>query len=259
MLGKQSLHADESLKGQFIGADFGIKRDLSADLHDDWRVFNQNLIPAFLAVHPQKSKIAAGLACGALWTVAKGIQIGDMVLCPDGTGLTRVAEVTGNYQYTPDGVLPHRRAVRWLNITIDRNDMSESLRRSYGYIGTVSDLSAYAAELEILVSGSSSVLPLPVEQTVQDATAFALEKHLEAFLIENWAQIELGKEYDLFQEDGAVGQQFPTDTGPLDILCISKDKKKLLVVELKRGRASDAVVGQILRYMGYIKEMIAED
>ena len=33
----------------------------------------------------------------------------------------------------------------------------------------------------------------------------------------------------------------------------------MLVVELKRGRASDAVVGQIQRYMGYVQEEIAED
>lgn len=32
-----------------------------------------------------------------------------------------------------------------------------------------------------------------------------------------------------------------------------------MVVELKRGRASDVVVGQILRYMGFVKEQIAED
>ncbi len=40
---------------------------------------------------------------------------------------------------------------------------------------------------------------------------------------------------------------------------ISKDKKTLLVVELKKGRASDSVIGQIQRYMGYVKEVIAED
>lgn len=40
---------------------------------------------------------------------------------------------------------------------------------------------------------------------------------------------------------------------------ISKDKQELLVVELKRGCASDAVVGQIQRYMGYVLEEIAED
>jgi restriction system protein len=44
----------------------------------------------------------------------------------------------------------------------------------------------------------------------------------------------------------------------MDILAISKDKKKILVVELKKGRASDSVVGQIQRYMGYIMEVLAE-
>jgi restriction system protein len=87
-----------------------------------------------------------------------------------------------------------------------------------------------------------------------------LEKHLEDFLVANWSQTDLGIEYDIFQEDGELrGQQYPTDTGNMDILAISKDKTKLLVVELKKGRASDAVVGQIQRYMGYVKEELAED
>ncbi len=87
-----------------------------------------------------------------------------------------------------------------------------------------------------------------------------MEKHLEDFLVQNWAQTELGKEYDIYQEEGEdVGQQYPTDTGPLDILAISKDKKVLLVVELKKGKASDAVVGQALRYMGYVQEELVEE
>jgi restriction system protein len=32
----------------------------------------------------------------------------------------------------------------------------------------------------------------------------------------------------------------------------------LLVVELKKGRASDVVIGQILRYMGFVQEELAE-
>jgi restriction system protein len=40
----------------------------------------------FLEQNPDKTKIAAGLACGMLWTISKGIQIGDVVLCPDGKG-----------------------------------------------------------------------------------------------------------------------------------------------------------------------------
>ncbi|MBQ8828686.1 MAG: DUF91 domain-containing protein, partial [Burkholderiaceae bacterium] len=37
------------------------------------------------------------------------------------------------------------------------------------------------------------------------------------------------------------------------------DKKTLLVVELKRGQASDKVVGQILRYMGFAKTELCEN
>src|SRR5438046_9268167 len=86
-----------------------------------------------------------------------------------------------------------------------------------------------------------------------------MEEHLEYFLVKNWAHTELGKEYDIYEEDGEnAGQQYQTDTGRIDILAISKDKKVLLVVELKKGRASDAVVGQTLRYMGYVCEVLRE-
>ena len=69
----------------------------------------------------------------------------------------------------------------------------------------------------------------------------------------------LAQAFKIYEEDGElVGQQYGTDAGPIDILAVSKDGQRLLVVELKRGRASDVVVGQILRYMGYVKEQIAE-
>ena len=55
------------------------------------------------------------------------------------------------------------------------------------------------------------------------------------------------------------GRQYPTDTGRIDILAVSKNKQELLVIELKKGRASDVVVGQILRYMGYVQEELAEE
>lgn len=113
---------------------------------------------------------------------------------------------------------------------------------------------------ENLISGSKPSTITSSDETVEDASIFALEKHLEDFLVENWEKTELGKKYDIFNEDDElVGQQYETDTGPIDVLAISKDKKELLVVELKKGRASDAVVGQVQRYMGYIKDEVAED
>jgi len=259
MLGKKSVYAEECLAANFIGADFDIQQDLTGKLPEDWRDFNREFIPVFLAAHPDKKKLSAGLACGSLWTISKGIRNGDIVLCPDGTGRYRVGEVSGDYFYVPDGVLPHRRPVRWLNESIDRTDMSDALKSSAGSAGTVSDITRHRDEIEKLLRGGSAPTLVSTDETVEDPAAFALEKHLEDFLVQNWAQTKLAREYDIYEEEGErVGQQYPTDTGPIDILAISKDKKKLLVVELKKGRASDAVVGQVLRYMGFVQEELAE-
>lgn len=260
MLGQKSIYADQCFRENFIGVDFGIPEDLTQNLPDEWRQFNKKFIPEYLKGHPDKTKIAAGLACGFLWTVAKGIRIGDLVLCPDGSGTYRVGEITSDYLYVPGPVLPHRRLVKWYSETIDRVVMSDELRHSTGSIGTVSNISGYQAEIEKLIGKSSVPVIISNDPTVEDPSAFAMEKHLEDFLVQNWAQTELGKEYDVYSEEGErVGQQYLTDTGALDILAISKDKKRLLVVELKKGRASDVVVGQVLRYMGYVQEELADN
>jgi len=257
MLGRKSVHAEECLAGGFIGADYGIAEDLTGKLPEAWREFNARFIPIYLACRPGKTKIAAGLSCGFLWTVSKGIRVGDIVLCPDGSGRYRVGEVTGDYFHVAGGNLPHRRPVRWLEAVVERADMSEGLRNSTGSVGAVCNISRadYASEVERLLG------PLPDPGLVAvDPVEFAMEKHLEEFLVRNWRLTGLGKKFDIYEEDGElVGQQYPTDTGPLDILAISKDRKKLLVVELKKGRASDVVVGQILRYMGYVQEVLADE
>jgi restriction system protein len=48
MLGAKSIHADECFKGNFIGADFDINFDLTNNLPDNWRDFNQKYIPEWL-------------------------------------------------------------------------------------------------------------------------------------------------------------------------------------------------------------------
>jgi restriction system protein len=259
MLGKKSMHAQECREGGFIGGDWGINTDLSNDLPEDWRAFNKKFIPVFLEGNPGKTRVAAGLACGMLHTICKGIKSGDIVLSPDGKGAYYVGEVTSDYQYAPGGILPHRRSVNWYSHQVDRETMSQPLKNSTGSIGTVSDVSKYAEEIEQLLEGKAPPSLIVSDESVEDPTAFALEKHLEDFLVHNWAATELGKSYDIFSEDGElVGQQYPSDTGPIDILALSKDGKELLVVELKKGRASDVVVGQIQRYMGYVLEELAE-
>src|SRR5437868_3341581 len=130
MLGRRSAYASECFDGSFIGTDFSIHEDLSRQLPEEWRAFNKQFIPIILANDPDKTKIGAGLACGALWTVSKGIKVGDIVLCPDGGGRYRIREVNGDYYYSPGEMLPHRRSFQWLSKISDRADMSEEVRNS---------------------------------------------------------------------------------------------------------------------------------
>ena len=259
MLGEKSMHAEECFAANCIAAGYIHNQDLKGKLPEEWRVFNKEFIPVFLAEQPEKTKIGAGLACGALWTVCKGMQKGDTVLCPDGAGKYRVGEVSGEYYYESDKSLPHRRPVLWLNVNIDRAAMSEALQRSTGSIGGVSNITKHGEEIEKLIGGVSAPKLISTDASVEDPASFALEEHLEDFLVKNWPHTELGKDYDIYEEDGEKAQQYQTDTGPLDILAISKDKKRLLVVELKKGRASDAVVGQTLRYMSFVQDDLAEE
>ena len=257
MLGKGSVYAEYCFSESIVGADIGIEEDLTVHLPEEWREFNRAYIPVYLKDHPEASRVAAGLACGLLWTVAKGLRKGDIVLCPNGSGLYHVGEITGEYQYRPGQPLPHRRAVQWLPQIIERTAMSDELRGSTGSGAPIAEITRHRSEIE-RVLGTVSPL-VSTDPDIEDPVAFALEKHLEDFLVKNWVLTDLGKQYDIYTvENEMVGQQYQTDTGPIDILAISKDRIRLLVVELKKGRASDAVVGQVLRYMGFVQEELAE-
>jgi len=254
------MYAETAYKGNFIGCGWLGGVDLSNKLPENWKDFNRKFVPIYMNKIPGSSKVSAGLGCGMLWTVSKGILTGDIVLCPDGKGSYMVGEVTGDYQHEKSGtILPHRRAVKWFPQTISRDNFSDSLRNSAGSIGTVCNITKYAEEIEGLISGNSPDLIVATDETIEDPSVFALEKHLEDFLVQNWKHTELGKKYEIYSdESGLIGQQYPSDTGPIDILAISKNKKEILVVELKKGRISDVVIGQIQRYMGYVKEELAE-
>ena len=259
MLGKAGCYADQCKSEGFIGVGFIHDTDLSSTLFDDWHKFNKEYIPIWMNNNPEKTKVAAGLACGFLWTVCKGLEIDDIVLSPNGRGEYYVGRITSNYYYKPGEDLPHRRKVEWLPIVIQRSEMSEQLQRSTGSIGTCCDISSYRDEIEGYINKQAVTTIVASSAEVEDASEFALEKHLEDFLVKNWKHTSLGKKFDICEEEGElVGQQYQTDTGPIDILAISKDKKTMLVIELKRGRTSDVVIGQIQRYMGYVQDELLE-
>jgi hypothetical protein len=93
------------------------------------------------------------------------------------------------------------------------------------------------------------------EGGASDRGLFYLEEELENFLIRNWDHTELGRRYDLIEENGEmVSQQYPTAMGPIDILVQDKKTQQYVVIELKRDQTSDQTVGQLARYMGWLEE-----
>lgn len=80
-----------------------------------------------------------------------------------------------------------------------------------------------------------------------------VESVLHAYLTENLDDIEEGLEpYDV---ENYVERR-TDDGGRIDLLC--KDRQgAIVVIELKKGRADDAVVGQLARYIGWVKERLA--
>ena len=99
----------------------------------------------------------------------------------------------------------------------------------------------------------------PLDNFDSNEQTFALEKYLEEFLIGNWESTEIGKKYNLIYSDDneLQSQQYKTDIGKIDILAKEKETDKYVVIELKRNQTSDDTVGQILRYMGWVMEKLA--
>jgi hypothetical protein len=97
------------------------------------------------------------------------------------------------------------------------------------------------------------------EAALEQSAEFVLEAHLEEFLLGNWKAIRWGRPLELWASpDGQSGHQLVTPVGRLDFLCIDPLADTLVVVELKRGRPSDRVVGQAARYMGYVRTHLAK-
>jgi hypothetical protein len=96
-------------------------------------------------------------------------------------------------------------------------------------------------------------------ETLEESSEFVLESHLEEFLVGNWKSIHWGRSLEIWTgPDGQSGHQLVTPVGRLDFLCSDRLANTLVVIELKRGRPSDKVVGQVARYIGYVRAHLAE-
>ena len=99
------------------------------------------------------------------------------------------------------------------------------------------------------------ITPEHEQSEEENRSEFAYEKDLQNFLAKNLSLIEPG--LSLYMEEEISGIEFPAGNRSIDILAID-NKNNYVVIELKVSRGYDRVVGQILRYMAWIRKNHAE-
>jgi len=88
------------------------------------------------------------------------------------------------------------------------------------------------------------------------SSEFLLERDLQRYLAENLDCIEPGLK--LYEEDDIKGLEFEAGNGRrIDILAIDKDGA-FVVLELKVSKGYDRVVGQLLRYVNWVRKNLVE-
>ncbi|MBS0218360.1 MAG: DUF91 domain-containing protein [Proteobacteria bacterium] len=91
---------------------------------------------------------------------------------------------------------------------------------------------------------------------VAGSSEFLLERDLQRYLAENLECIEPGLK--LYEADGIRGLEFEAGNGRrIDILALDRSGD-FVVLELKVSKGYDRVVGQLLRYVNWIRQNLAE-
>ena len=157
-------------------------------------------------------------------------------------------------------VLSNRRIVSGFRdkygIEANPRDLSEFLYTPLN--GYTTNVKAYWPSGEQIITEPVEAEEVGISPEASEA-GFAMENHLEDFLIKNWEHTELGRKYELIEEGGdLVSQQYRTDVGNIDLLVRDKETKQYVVIELKKGQTSDATVGQVARYMGWVSKERAD-
>lgn len=96
------------------------------------------------------------------------------------------------------------------------------------------------------------------EKGQEKERAEALEEHYQKLIHRNFQK--LFENYRYFDEEfqnAHEGHYSTEDAGTMDFLC-SDGSDNFVVIELKR-KSTDITVGQLCRYMGWVKENLAEE
>ena len=222
-------------------------------LGDISQMSRDELSKAVASTYPDKPLQTKGLYTNMLWAFYHEMMPGDFVIARRGRKiLAAVGKVIGPAIHDParNPAVGHLGflEVSWQGLPRDKSFTS--------IVFPMHTLAEFSEEqFHNVVEGSGTqAMPSDAPTELEDPTAFVLEKYLEDFIVSNFDTIFKGRLKIFEDAEGNDGQQYGTDIGPIDILAVEQKSGAFVVIELKKGRSSDQVVGQVLRYMGWIKK-----
>lgn len=229
------------------------------------RMSRDDLSGAVEAAYPDKPPATIGLIANMLWAFYHEISPGDLVIARRGRTVLAAAGKVLRPGFHAPGKNPLLAApgsshenfleVEWLPQPRDRSfsriDFPMFPMFALKEISDVEYRSRVAA---------NTAPPAPetydTAEETEDRGAFILEKYLEEFIVSNFDTIFKGS---LHMYEDENGRQYNTDIGTIDILAVERKSNTFVVIELKKATISDQVVGQILRYMGWVKRNLCKE
>lgn len=205
---------------------------------------------------PNDKPGAKAYSLNAVWNFWHEIQIGDVVIAKKGAkqlaavgtvkqtafySVEKGKERVGNH---PD-FYPNFITVQWhespRNVSFDKM------------------VFAFSAIYQTDKEGYDRIVKAVPKSEEDKELLIVLERYLEELIVSNFDKI-FKEEFRLYvTPTGETGRQYPTEIGIIDILAIEPTTGSFVVIELKKGRPADKVVGQTLHYMGWVDEFLCKD
>lgn len=223
------------------------------ELGDVSQMTREQLSAAVALTYPDKPQQTKALYSNMLWAFYHELKPGDFIVARRGRkSLAAVGIVTNAATYDPsrNPSVKHPGFVKTTWQGQPRDKHFSSIVFPMHTLAEITD-----EQFRNLVEGSGlQAGTSEVSETVEDPSEFALEKYLEDFIVSNFDTI-FKKQLLIYEDpEGNDGQQYSTDIGSIDILATEPSSGSFVIIELKKGRPADQVVGQVLRYMGWVKK-----
>jgi restriction system protein len=191
-----------------------------SELGDVSKMSREQLANAVTSAYPDKPPATKSLFGNMLWVFYHEIVPGDLVIARRGRKvLAAVGKVVQSAVYAA-GRNPAISHPNFLEVEWQEQPRDKAFPNLVFPMHTLTEISEVQYRNLVEDSGIPPVIfPEPTEAI--DQNAFVLEKYLEDFIVSNFGTIFKGKLHIYEDAEGADGQQYTTDIGPIDILAVA--------------------------------------